>query len=128
MRILLAEDDQNISLIAKMALEKLGGHEVVTAEDGELALELALEEGFDLILLDEMMPKINGLRVCSEYQKQSLAHAPVIFLSAKSQASDIRDFENLALGYIPKPFDPTELCNLIDNLLASNQGSGRPVA
>lgn len=117
MKILLAEDDPNISLIAKLALEQLGGHQVHVATDGKMALEMALSYDFDLILLDEMMPKMNGLSVCRKYRESKVNQVPVIFLSAKSQESDISEFRNEALGYIPKPFDPASLCQDIMSLL-----------
>ncbi len=117
MKILLAEDDPNISLIAKMALEQLGGHQVTVAEDGEAALQLALTEKFDVILLDEMMPKMNGLTVCREYNLNSMVRKPIIFLSAKSQEVDVKEFLDCSVGHIPKPFEPTTLCQSIEDLL-----------
>ena len=79
MRILLAEDDPNISTIAKLTLEQLGGHQVQVAFDGESALKLALSESFDVILLDSMMPKMTGVEVCQAYQQQAENPAPIIF-------------------------------------------------
>ena len=119
MKILLAEDDPNISTIAKMTLETLGKHKVAVASDGEVALQKALSENFDLILLDEMMPKMNGLMVCQEYRKRAGDKAsPVIFLSAKSQHTDIEEFQQFGLGFIAKPFDPKTLCPMIDKIMA----------
>lgn len=117
MRILLAEDDPNISVIAKMSLEKLGGFDVTVVSDGEKALHEALTQNYDLILLDEMMPKMNGLSVCREYKSKCDEPKPVIFLSAKSQESDIREFSETGLGFIPKPFDPMKLSGQIHELL-----------
>ena len=119
MKIFLAEDDKNIFTIAKMALEQLGGHTVTHVDNGEAALELLLQQGheFDVILLDEMMPGLNGLAVCEQYTQQINHPQPVIFLSAKSQASDVKDFSRLGQGFIPKPFDPTQLCQQIENIL-----------
>lgn len=117
MKILLAEDDENISTIAKITLEQLGGHQVELASDGEQALTMAITHTYDLVLLDEMMPKMNGLNVCRSYYEQCQSPAPVIFLSAKSQDSDIAEFNELAIGYIPKPFDPAHLCKQIDHIL-----------
>jgi DNA-binding response OmpR family regulator len=119
MRILLAEDDPNISVIAKLSLEKLGGFDVTVVSDGEQALHTALTEDFDLILLDEMMPKMNGLKVSQEYKQQCQNPKPIIFLSAKSQESDIREFQNNGLGYIAKPFDPMQIAAQIRALLAT---------
>ncbi|MEO0334790.1 MAG: response regulator [Pseudomonadota bacterium] len=124
MNILLAEDDPNISTIAKMALEQIGGHRVTHVENGEDALELALaNEDFDVILLDEMMPGLNGLAVCKQYFELTTHRKPVIFLSAKSQAADIQEFKDLGDGFIPKPFDPMALCQSIQDVLdrAKNQ-------
>ena len=117
MRVLLAEDDPHISVIAKLSLEKLGGHEVTVVSDGESALKAALTQDYDVILLDEMMPKMNGLKVCQEYKAASPSPKPVIFLSAKSQESDMREFIENATGFIPKPFDPTKLPDQIRELL-----------
>jgi DNA-binding response OmpR family regulator len=109
MRVLLAEDDPNISIIAKICLEKVAGHEVTVVADGESALREALTQNYDVILLDEMMPKMNGLRVCQEYKAQCPNPKPIIFLSAKSQESDIKEFYAAGSGFIPKPFDPRTL-------------------
>lgn len=118
MRVLLAEDDPNISIIAKISLEKIAGHEVTVVNDGESALQEALTQNYDLILLDEMMPKMNGLKVCQEYKARTEGLAkPVIFLSAKSQDSDIREFTENGTGFIPKPFDPRKLPAQIEELL-----------
>ncbi len=118
MHILLAEDDLHISVIAKLSLEKLGGFEVTVVHDGEQALAAALTEKFDLVLLDEMMPKMNGLRVCQEYKSQSAHPKPVIFLSAKSQESDLELFRMHGVGFIAKPFDPMLLAKQILDLLS----------
>lgn len=117
MKVLLAEDDPNISVIAKMSLEKIGGFEVTVVSDGEQALFEALSGRYDVILLDEMMPKMNGVRVCKSYKEQCPNPVPVIFLSAKSQESDIREFTELGTGFIPKPFDPMKLSSQINELL-----------
>ena len=117
MKILLAEDDPNIAAIAKIALEQVGGHEVVHVADGEAALKAALEGDFDVILLDEMMPKMNGLLVCEEYLNQAVSPSPVIFLSARSQESDIQEFNRLSKGLIPKPFDPMTLASQVEAML-----------
>ncbi len=117
MKVLLAEDDPNISVIAKICLEKVAGHDVTVVSDGESALREALTQKYDVILLDEMMPKMNGLRVCQAYKAQCPNPKPVIFLSAKSQDSDIREFIQTGTGFIPKPFDPMKLPGQIDELL-----------
>ena len=121
MKILLAEDDHNISTIAKMALEQFGHHEVDLAVDGEMALEMAKGYNYDLILLDRMMPKMNGLNVCKEYKSNSQGSAPIIFLSARCHDNDIKVFCELGLGFIPKPFDPISLCQQIDEIMNTKE-------
>lgn len=116
MKILLAEDDHNIATIAIMALETFGGHEVTHADNGEKAFNAATTDQYDLILLDEMMPKMNGLKVCKELLKKGV-RTPIVFLSAKSQSTDISLFESLGSGFIPKPFDPSTLCSEIERIL-----------
>lgn len=120
MKILLAEDDPNISLIAKMTLETMAGHEVITVDNGEDAYKLALAESFDVILLDEMMPKMNGLKVCQELRKKELK-TPIIFLSARSQMADKETFESIGTGFIPKPFDPMTLNDKINEILQQSE-------
>lgn len=116
MRILFAEDDANISKIAQMVLERVGGHEVTLAEDGNSALDHLKKDRFDLVILDGMMPGLSGPEVCRKYLQQSHP-APVIFLSAKSSPQDICEFMDLGAGYIQKPFDPKTLCQQIDTIM-----------
>lgn len=117
MKILIAEDDSNISHIAKIVLERVGHHEVHVVADGRTALHAALHEDFDLIILDGMMPELSGTEVCRLFKEQSHKTTPVIFLSAKSAQSDIQEFLNLGVGYIQKPFNPQTLCQQIDTIL-----------
>lgn len=119
MKILLAEDDSNIATIARMALETIGGHQVEVATDGEAALNKMLTETYDVILLDEMMPKMNGLKVCEEYTNSGRP-APVIFMSANVQDGKVEEFHSAAIGFIPKPFDPMVLAQQVEEILKKN--------
>jgi two-component system, OmpR family, response regulator len=119
MKILFAEDDSNIAMIAKITLERIGKHTVVLVTDGKAALDLALKENFDLILLDGMMPIMDGVTVLKNIKTTHASNIPVIFLSAKSQEADIKEVIALgAIGYIHKPFEPKTLCEQIDQILA----------
>lgn len=121
MRILLAEDDLNIVKIAQITLEKIGKHQVTVTTDGKACLELAMKEHFDLILLDGMMPVMDGLTVLKKLKEHNIA-SPVIFLSAKSQESDIKEVLELgAVGYIQKPFEPKTLNTQIVELLSDKK-------
>ena len=118
MKILLAEDDNNIVMIAKMVLEKVGNHSVDIANDGETALNMALKGDYDLLLLDGMMPKMPGVDVCKKYlEEKNAPFARVIFLSAKSGQDDVDEFLRLGNGFIQKPFAPESLCQKIDEIL-----------
>ena len=125
MKILLAEDDHHVSVIMQICLEKLGGHAVTICEDGVSALETLANETFDLVLLDGMMPKKDGLQVGREMRDQGRPE-PIIFLSAKSEEKDVAEFLSLARGYIAKPFDPQTICARIDEIL--NDGKAKLAA
>jgi DNA-binding response OmpR family regulator len=125
MKILLAEDDANISVIARLVLEKLGGHEVVVRDNGQDALDTALREPFDLILLDGMMPGKTGLQVAAGLRDAGIFSTPIIFLSAKTDTRDVELFLEHGHGYIAKPFDPQSLCQSIEQLLTN---PGRKIA
>jgi DNA-binding response OmpR family regulator len=118
MKILLAEDDANIAVIVKLTLETVGGHQVTHASDGEIALALATQEAFDLILLDEMMPKLNGHKVCLEYNKRAEIPAPVIIMSANPQNPETLKTIG-ATSSITKPFEPMKLNAQLQAILNS---------
>ena len=119
MRILLAEDERDIQFVTRVALED-EGHQVVTADDGQAALDLAPTQPFDVILLDIMMPRLDGMVVCQRLKDDPrTATVPVIFLTARSQQFEVQAGLNLgALGYIIKPFDTFTLSSEIAALLA----------
>jgi DNA-binding response OmpR family regulator len=126
MRILLAEDDVHIRSIARVTLQKLGGHEVITVENGQQAVEAAKTQPFDLLILDGMMPELDGFEACSKIKSEPgpSQETPVIFLTAKSQTSDIQEgFSRGAIGYIVKPFDVKTLCVEISGLYSQFQES-----
>jgi DNA-binding response OmpR family regulator len=122
MKILLAEDERDIQFVTRVALED-EGHQVVTADDGQAALELAPTQPFDVILLDIMMPRLDGMVVCRRLKDDPrTAMVPVIFLTARSQQFEVQAGLNLgALGYIIKPFDTFTLSSEIVALLAQQR-------
>jgi DNA-binding response OmpR family regulator len=125
MKILLCEDDSNIATIARMAIEQIGGHKVSWVADGEAALLHAQDKSLDVILLDEMMPKMSGPDVCTALKKQNVKVAPIIFMSANPQAARVEEFRPLTIGYIAKPFDPVQLCAQIEQLLGGKNGKDK---
>jgi DNA-binding response OmpR family regulator len=109
-KILLAEDDTDIQLIARLALRR-AGFEVSVAGDGEQALAAVAASRPDAVLLDWMMPGVDGLEVCRRLKAApETADLPIVFLTAKSQSSEIeRGLALGAIGYITKPFDALTL-------------------
>ena len=125
MKILLAEDDHSIQLIAKMALQSVGGHSVMLAKDGVETLEQVNTSKPDLILLDIMMPRKNGFETCQDLKNSDHTKAiPVIFLTAKVQVLELQHGMSLgAIGYIIKPFDPLTLSKQIEEILKKNEAA-----
>lgn len=109
-KILIVEDDKNISKLVRYNLEKAGFDCEVTIT-GEDALDVADREPIDLIILDIMLPKMDGLEACKQLkQDKRLAAIPIIMLTAKGEEIDrIVGFELGADDYIVKPFSPREL-------------------
>lgn len=118
MKVLLAEDEPDIQLITRMALED-SGCVVVAVSDGQAALESAQAEPFDVILLDVMMPRVDGFTACARlHADPQTRNLPVIFLTAKSQEPEVqRGLEIGARGYIVKPFDVFGLIDRIHDIL-----------
>lgn len=110
-RIMYVEDDPDIQAVAKIALETVGGFSLKICSSGEEALQKAEAFAPQLILLDVMMPGMDGLTTLKTIrQKGYLAEVPVIFLSAKAQPSEVAHYKSLgALDVIAKPFDPMTL-------------------
>jgi len=120
-RILVVEDDRAIA----MALEDdltLDGHDVEVVRDGEGALRRAREKPFDLILLDVMLPRVDGFEVC-RHLRRTESRAAIIMLTAKTQlAEKVLGLELGADDYITKPFDPMELRARIKAVLRRASG------
>jgi CheY-like chemotaxis protein len=110
-RILYVEDDADIRVIAEIALEVVGGFTLTSCASGREALEVAERAAPDLLLLDIMMPGMDGLSTLEALRAQpATADVPVIFMTAKVQAAEIAHYKSLgALDVISKPFDPMVL-------------------
>lgn len=119
------DDEQPIAEILKFNLER-AGYEVSVAYDGDQALERASRENPDLVILDIMLPKIDGFNVC----RQIRAHSPVpiLMLTAKHEEGDkVKGLDLGADDYVTKPFGPRELLARIKALLRRSQGNGTGV-
>jgi DNA-binding response OmpR family regulator len=117
-KILIVEDEKDVQELIRYNLDR-AGYETDTAVTGKLALEKTLEFKPDLILLDLMLPEMDGLQVCDNLKSNAeTAGIPVIMLTAKSTAEDvIRGFEMDADDYITKPFSPRNLLARIQTVL-----------
>ena len=125
-KVLVVEDDRNIlkGLVDNLEME---GYKVVTASDGEAALKKAKEAAPDLIILDVMMPKMNGFDVCKQLKAKG-STVPIIILSAKAQEADkVLGLELGADDYVTKPFSPRELLVRVKAVLR-RAGSSAKVA
>lgn len=118
-RILLVDDEDDIREVAQVSLQRLAGWEVITAKSGEECLSITATESFDAILLDVMMPGIDGPSTFGKLQsEESTRSIPVIFLTAKIQPIDLERFADLgAAGVIAKPFDPMTLAEEVSAAL-----------
>ena len=118
-RILFIDDEDDIKTLAGFCLESEAGWEMIGASGGIEGLELAEKEQPDAILLDAMMPKIDGLQTLEKLLlNPKTKHIPIIFVTAKAQASDRRRFYNAgAKGVINKPFDALTLASQISGFL-----------
>ena len=122
-KVLLVDDDQNIRMVVQMTLEGLTEWKVVTAESGKAAIDTAPKEKPDLIMLDVMMPEMDGPTTFMQLQKNpALQGIPVIFMTAKIQTHELEDYLKLgAAGIISKPFDPMTLPDEIAKILGSTK-------
>ncbi len=117
-RVMAVDDDHVIRGLLEVNLE-MEGHEVVTAVDGREALEKVAHERPDLILLDVMMPNINGWQVAESLKADAATReVPIVFLSARAMEADVRKGRDLGVtNYVTKPFDPIDLMDLVGRLL-----------
>lgn len=117
--VLVVDDEEALRMLAAKLIEKRG-HTVLTAADGTEALAmLAGGAAVDLLVLDVVMPGLNGLQTLEEVRKQrSYAELPVILLTAQSKDDDVLSgYQRGADYYITKPLKPTALLNIVDYLI-----------
>jgi len=119
-RLLVIDDEDDIREVATLSLELTEGWTVMTANGGSAGTALALSMEPDAILLDVMMPDMDGPSTLRALQEQGATRSiPVIFLTAKVQAADRQRYMQLGVrGIIPKPFDPLTLGQQIKEVLA----------
>ena len=122
-RILVVDDEARVREMIEFRLRQYG-FDVIQAADGREALAVASKEQPDLVLLDVMMPELDGFQVCSRLkQHEATQHIPVVMLTAKAEAKDVtRAFNSGAVDYVVKPYDPVVLQQkVVQNLAAGTR-------
>jgi len=122
-KLLIVDDEPHIRMLIEQTLEDLEdeGVELLLAENGEQALQIIEKEKPNLVFLDVMMPKMNGMEVCQKVKKElNLSEVYIILLTAKGQEVDRQ--KGLDMGadkYMTKPFDPDEMLTIAEEILNS---------
>jgi CheY-like chemotaxis protein len=118
-RVLVVDDDDVIRQLITVNLE-LEGFEVVTAFDGQDALDKVKEAGVSVVTLDVMMPRVDGWEAAARLRSDpETAHIKVVLLSARAQEADLQRGEKIGVdAYLTKPFDPDELIEMVRRLAA----------
>jgi DNA-binding response OmpR family regulator len=120
-KLLIVDDEAHIRMLIEQTLEDLEdeGVELLFADNGETALQIIQEEQPNLVFLDVMMPKMNGMEVCQKVKKElQLSDVFIILLTAKGQEVDRQ--KGLEMGadkYMTKPFDPDEMLSVAEEIL-----------
>ena len=123
-KVLLVEDEADIREVSKLSLEMVGGLRVEVCSSGEDALQKAPEFAPDLILLDVMMPGIDGPTTLQRLREHpGLGSVPVVFMTAKVMQAELDEYRSLgAADVIPKPFDPMTLTDRLKEVWGSQHG------
>lgn len=119
MKILIIDDEEDIRSIASMSLNILGGIDVVEADGGEDGISKAAAENPDAILLDMMMPGLDGPSTLVKLRENAATkNIPVIFLTARAMSAEMEKLKQMgATGVLTKPFDPTTLATQVKAIL-----------
>jgi two-component system, OmpR family, alkaline phosphatase synthesis response regulator PhoP len=117
--VLVIDDERSIRILCRVNLAA-SGMDVIEAADGREGLELARKERPDLVLLDVMMPELDGWTVARELAAdEKTREIPVVFLTARADPADRRLGQQLGgVGYLVKPFDPVSVAELVEDVLA----------
>lgn len=118
-RVLLVDDEPDVRAVVRLSLERVGGWDVVDVDSGTRALEIAADGEFDAIVLDVMMPVLDGPATFARLQEDPrTADLPVVLLTARVDRAEREVWLEMGVrGVLPKPFDPLQLSADISNLL-----------
>lgn len=122
MKVLIIDDEDDIRSVAALSLGILGGVDVVEADCGRDGISKAASEQPDVILLDMMMPEMDGPATLAALRDNSDTNMiPVIFLTARAMTNEVEKLKQMgAKGILTKPFDPTALANQVRAILEAN--------
>lgn len=117
-RILYAEDEPDVQTVVELTVQTMSNYEIKICDNGKRLLECVEEYNPDLILLDVMMPEMDGPTTYKNLQENpNTKNIPVVFMTAKAQVHEIETFKETGiLGVITKPFDPINLCSEIEGV------------
>ena|SRR5688572_16108015 len=120
MKVLVVEDDRSIQMVLELVLSRMAKCDVIVASNGIEGLERIQKEKPDVVLLDLMMPGLDGFEVCQRAKAdESTKHIPIIFLTAQPQPTAVARAMSLgAAGYLVKPFDPVKIIDQINEALS----------
>lgn len=121
-RILVIDDEEYVREVIQICLETVAGWEVIVADSGSSGIELAQKEQPDAILLDVMMPEMDGIMTFKKLQLNKLtSYIPIVLLTAKAEVAQEQELTDMGIkATIPKPFEPLELPNQISKALNWN--------
>jgi len=125
-KILYAEDEPDVQTIVQMVIEAMSDYEIKISNNGKLLLDCVEDYNLDLILLDVMMPEMDGPTTYENLQlNEKTKKIPVIFMTAKAQVHEVQLFkESGVIGVITKPFDPVTLCSELQKIWNNKVANG----
>ncbi len=117
-KIFVVDDEKNVADLVAFVLTR-DGHSVKTANDGQAGFNAVLIEKPELLILDVMLPGMDGYTICSKLaEEDETRNLPIIMLTAKGQMRDVFSMSSNVVAYVEKPFEPSELCAKVKKALA----------
>jgi len=123
-KILYAEDEPDVQTVVELTIQAMSEYQIKICDNGKILLDCVEDYNPDLILLDVMMPEMDGPTTFKNLQvSEKTKDIPVIFMTAKAQVHEVETFKETGiLGLITKPFDPMSLCSEIESIWNNKNG------
>lgn len=123
-KILYAEDEPDVQVVVELTIQTMSNYEIKVCDNGKKLIECVEDYNPDLILLDVMMPEMDGPTTLKNLKEnEATKNIPVAFMTAKAQVHEIENFQKEGIiGVITKPFDPFQLCSDIEALWRKQNG------